>query len=191
MREELAPPPSQGGIAGMRTGHPGAATHQLRIAAGGSAALGCPRLKKKEAEEVGVRGVSGGAHGRAPRKRVSPWLSRHLVCARCQVAAALRFAAGARESEGRRCPSPGSALLPTPLGSVRGVVRRAPPVPAGLASPAFPPPDAQQPRRLPLPPRPRLLRRTGWLRVPGRGWRPSRPGPALESSFFCLRLDMN
>lgn len=182
----------------MRTGHPGATTHQLRIAAGGSAALGCPRLKKKkEAEEVGVRGVSGGAHGRAPRKRVSPWLSRHLVCARCQVAAALRFAAGARESEGRRCPSPGSALLPTPLGSVRGVVRRAPPVPAGLASPALPPPDAQQPRRLPLLP-PAALAQAHRLAARSRAGLASEPprpssgiqlllpqaGPELTSSSF-------
>lgn len=115
----------------MRSGRSSACTHQLRLVAGGSGALGWPGPKKeKEAEDVGVRGVSGGGvPGWAPRKRVSPWLPRHLVCARCQVAAALRFAAGFRESEGRRCPSAGSALLPTPPGParVRGAVRLVPP----------------------------------------------------------------
>ena len=91
MRGEKAPPPSLGGIAGMRNGRSSATTHQLRIVAGGSGALGSPRPKKeKEAEEVGVRGASGGGvSGGAARKRVAPWLPRHLVlCARCQVAAA-------------------------------------------------------------------------------------------------------
>ncbi|TKC43545.1 hypothetical protein EI555_021107, partial [Monodon monoceros] len=78
-----------GGIESMRSGRSSASTHQLRLVAGGSGALGWPGPKKeKEAEEVGV-------------------------------AAALRFAAGFRQSEGRRCSSAGNALLPTPPGPAR------------------------------------------------------------------------
>ena len=53
------------------------------------------------------------------------------------MAAALRLAAGFRESEGRRCLSAGSALLPTPPGParVRGAVRLVPP--AQSARPAL------------------------------------------------------
>lgn len=144
MRGEKAPPPSLGGIAGMRNGRSSATTHQLRIVAGGSGALGSPRPKKeKEAEEVGVRGASGGGvSGGAPRKRVSPWLPRHLVfCARCQVAAApalcgrLSGVGGpaltlSRDLAAPHAPPAGAGAPPDQAG------------PAGPASPARPAPAA-------------------------------------------------
>lgn len=103
-------------------------------------------------------------------------------CALRQALGSLR--AGVAPAPGARCsprPSapcaawsggPRRSLLALPARPSRRLMRSSP-----AASPCFP--------------RPRLLRRTGWLHVPGRGWRPSRPGPALESSFFCLRLDLN
>ncbi|CAI9173529.1 unnamed protein product [Rangifer tarandus platyrhynchus] len=195
MRGGKAPPPSLGGIAGMRSGRSSATTHQLRIVAGGSGALGSPPPKKeKEAEEVGVRGASGGGvPGGAPRKRVCPWLPRHLVfCARCQVAAAPALCG--------RLPGVGGPALTLPRDRAAPHAPRAgagaPPDqagPAGPASPARPAPAALQPRLRPRPPRqprPRSLRRTGGLRAPGRGWCPGRSSPVLESSF-CLGLDIS
>lgn len=105
-------------------------------------------------------------------------LPRLLVCARCQVAAALRFAAG------RRCPS--SAAPAAPRASWPGAGARH--GEAGKGRPVNPTPAAQPPGRLPGPCSPRRTRRLAACTRAGP--RPSGGGRAQESSF-CLEQDAN
>lgn len=135
----------------MRSGHPNATTHPLRVVAGGFGAVGFPQLEQeKEAEEVRVRGAWGErVPGWSPRVPLSRRLRRLLVCTRCQVAAALRFAAGTRGAEWGPSPAPRAPAAPHAswpgAGSRRGQVAGPGSGPGSRASQASPTPAAPPP----------------------------------------------